>query len=119
MKLLVACWSGWLSLGCDDPLKSVELIAEPRVLGGRVEVDGDPKRAAPAPGELATASFLLAAPELSTSLGFAFAVCPSVARRSTRPDCASPPFADVLSANGDSDVPSITFQVPDDLDSSG
>jgi hypothetical protein len=28
----------WL-LGCDDPLKTVELIDEPRVLGARVEVD--------------------------------------------------------------------------------
>lgn len=119
MKLLVACWSGWLALGCDEPLEPVELIAEPRVLGGRVEVDGDPGRAAPAPGELATASFLLATPELSRSLGFAFAVCPGAPRRSTRPDCASPPFAEVFSANGDSDTPSITFQVPDDLEPSG
>lgn len=119
MKLLAACWAGWVSLGCDEPLKSVELIAEPRVLGGRVEVDGDPGRAAPAPGELATASFLLATPELSTSLGFALAVCPGVARRGARPDCASAPFAEVFGANGDSDTASVAFEVPDDLDPSG
>lgn len=119
MKLVVAGWAGWMALGCDEPLKPVELIAEPRVLGGRVEVDGDPGRAAPAPGELATASFLLATPELSQSLGFAFAVCPAVARRGTRPDCASAPFAEILSANGDSDTPSIPFEVPANLDPSG
>jgi hypothetical protein len=119
MKLLLACWAGWTLLGCDEPLKSVELIAEPRVLGGRVEVDGDPGRAAPAPGELATASFLLASPELSQPLGFAFAVCPTLERRGTRPECASAPFADVFSANGESDTPSITFEVPAELDPSG
>lgn len=117
--LLVACCAGWLALGCDDPLKPVDLVAEPRVLGGRVEVDGEPGRAAPAPGELATASFLLASPQLSQSLGFAFAVCPAVARRGTRSDCASAPFADVFSANGDSPTPSIGFEVPADLDPSG
>lgn len=119
MKLLVACWAGWLALGCDDPLLPVELVTEPRVLGGRVEVDGDPGRAAAAPGESATASFLLATPELSQSLGFAFAVCPGLPRRGTRPDCASAPFAEVFSANGESDTPSVAFEVPEDLDPSG
>jgi hypothetical protein len=119
MKLLLACCSGWLSLGCDEPLKPVELVAEPRVLGGRVEVDGDPGRAAPAPGELARASFLLATPELSPSFGFAFAVCPGAARRGARPACASAPFAEVLSENGESETPSIAFEVPAELDPSG
>jgi hypothetical protein len=119
MKSLVAGSLSWLALGCDEPLKSVELIAEPRVLGGRVEVDGDPGRAAPTPGERATASFLLATPELSPSLGFAFAVCPGAARRSSRPACAVAPFAAVFSENGASDTPSIAFEVPDDLDPSG
>mgnify|MGYP001548385363 CR=1 FL=1 len=119
MQLLLAGSLGWLALGCDDPLKPVELVAEPRVLGGRVEVDGDPGRAAPAPGELATASFLLATPELASSLGFALAVCPGVPRRGNRPDCASAPFSEVFSANGDSDTPSIGFEVPAELDPSG
>ena len=117
--LLVVGSLSWLSLGCEDPLLPVELVTEPRVLGGRVEVDGDPGRAAPAPGELATASFLLATPELSPSLGFAFAVCPGAPRRGTRPDCASAPFAEILSANGDSATPSIGFEVPSDLDPTG
>ena len=118
-KLLLACWSGWLALGCDEPLKPVELVAEPRVLGARVEVDGDAGRAAPAPGELATASFLLATPEVAPSLGFAFAVCAGAPRRGTRPACAEPPFDDVFSENGQSDAPSIAFEVPAELDPSG
>ncbi len=105
--------------GCDEPLKSVELVAEPRVLGGRVEVADDASRAAPAPGETATASFLLATPELQTPVGFAFAVCSAEPRRGSRPACAAPPFAEITSENGQLPTPSITFDVPADLDSSG
>jgi hypothetical protein len=69
----------WL-LGCDDPLKTVELVAEPRVLGARVEVEGEPTRAAPAPGESATVTFLLASPAVAQTLGFALMACPAAAR---------------------------------------
>jgi hypothetical protein len=108
----------WLS-GCDDPLKSVELVQEPRVLGARVEVAGDAGRAAPAPGESATATFFLASPELSTSLGFAFLACPAAPRESSRSACAAEPFAQVSSDNGAAPVASLSFDVPADLDPSG
>jgi hypothetical protein len=117
--LVVASLTGWLTLGCDEPLKSVELVAEPRVLGARVEVAGDAARAAPAPGETATASFLVAAPELHTSLGFAFAVCPAAPRRGSRPACAESPFSEISSADGQAATPRITFDVPAELDPSG
>lgn len=115
MTYLVA----WLTCGCDEPLKSVELVAEPRVLGARVEVAGDPARAAPAPGETATISILVAAPDLQPSLGFALAVCAAAPRRGGRAACTDPPFAVVSSADGQADSASIGFEVPADLDPSG
>jgi hypothetical protein len=111
-----------LSLGlwaCDEPLKSVELVAEPRVLGARVEVEVEPGRAAPLPGESATVSFLVAAPELELSLGFALAVCPAEPRRGARSSCAAEPFATVSSDNGDATIASLSFEVPSELDASG
>lgn len=111
-----------LSLGlwaCDDPLKSVELVAEPRVLGARVEVEGEPGRAAPMPGESATVSFLVAAPELELSFGFALAVCPAEPRRGARSSCATEPFAAVASDSAEATTASLSFEVPSELDASG
>jgi hypothetical protein len=108
-----------LELGCDEPLKSVELVAGPRVLGARVEVEGDAGRAAPAPGETATISFLVAAPELSPSLGFALAACPAAPRQSSRVACAAAPFARIASPNRQAATASLSFDVPADLAPSG
>ncbi len=116
MKYLQILGLGVLLAGCDDPLKSVELVAEPRVLGARVEVTRDPERAAPEPGEDATATFLLAAPALNQSLGFALSACPAAARNGTRGECDGAVFAQVSSKNGDADVASLRFEVPSDLD---
>src|SRR4051812_37037967 len=117
LSLSLLC--GWLSLGCDEPLKSVELITEPRVLGARVEVTGDSGRAAPAPGESATVTFLLAAPELSPSFGFALAACSAAARNGSRSACAAAPFSEISSQNGAAAAASLSFDVPADLDPSG
>lgn len=117
--LAIGFRTSWLTLGCDEPLKSVELVAEPRVLGARVEVAGDAARAAPAPGEAATASFLVAAPELSLSLGFALAACPAASRRGGRSACAAAPFAEVASDNAAGAIARLSFEVPADLDPSG
>jgi hypothetical protein len=105
--------------GCDDPLKSVELVAEPRVLGARVEVADDPGRAAPAPGERATATFLVASPDPSSTLGYALAACPAAERRGGRSACAAEPFATSSSANGEAPAASIELEVPAGLDPNG
>jgi hypothetical protein len=110
---------GWLLLGCDDPLKSVELVSEPRVLGARVEVEGDPGRAAPAPGETATVSFLLAAPELATPLGYALIACAAEPRQGGRSGCAGEPFASARRDGGETTPASLEFTVPDSLDPAG
>jgi hypothetical protein len=108
----------WL-LGCDDPLKTVELIEEPRLLGARTEVMADAGRAAPAPGETATVTFLLASPAVAQTQGFALAACPAVARRGARSECAAEPFAQIVSADGQSDTVSLSFEVPANLDPAG
>src|SRR6478609_620047 len=111
--------TGLLLLGCDDPLKTVELIEEPRVLGARVEVQGDSTRAAPAPGESATVTLLVASPELEPTLGFALATCAAAPRQGSRGSCAGPIFAQNSAENGEQPAPRLEFQVPEDLDPSG
>jgi hypothetical protein len=106
-------------LGCDEPLKSVELVDEPRLLGARVEVDGEPERAAPAPGERARARFLLATPEPLEPLGFALWACAAAERGSSRAECAGEPFASVNSAAGEASEASLELEVPAELDASG
>lgn len=110
---------GLLLLGCDDPLKTVELVEEPRLLGARVEVLDDAGRAAPAPGETATVTFLLASPALAQTQGFALAACSATARRSARTECASEPFAQIVSQDGEADSVSLTFEAPAELDPTG
>jgi hypothetical protein len=105
-------------LGCDDPLKTVELIEEPRVLGARVEVEGDAWRAAPAPGETARATLLVATPELRPTLGFSLKVCAAAARNGARSACASPPFART-SVDASASEPELQFEVPAELDPRG
>lgn len=119
MKRIATLLFGLGLWGCDDPLKSVELIEEPRVLGARVEVMDAPETAAPAPGESASVRFFLASPQLSQSLGFALAACPAAERNGSRSACAGDVFATVSSANGDAPEASLSFDVPADLDASG
>src|SRR4051812_26650513 len=108
-----------VTLGCDEPLKSVELVAEPRVLGARVEVQGDAGRAAPAPGETAVVSFLVASPQLAPSLGFALAACSAAPRQGARTACAAAPFARSTGENRAAARARLSFDVPADLDASG
>jgi hypothetical protein len=118
VKATYAVIMGIALMGCDDPLKSVELIAEPRVLGARVEVLGDPGRAAPAPGESATATFLMASPASPLPLGYALAACPAAPRQGGRSGCAAEPFASVSRDNAEQ-LPTLDFEVPSDLDAAG
>lgn len=115
LKIAAALWL----LGCDEPLKTVELIDEPRVLGARVEVEGEPARAAPAPGERARARFLLAAPEPLQGPGFALSACSATVRQGGRSDCAGEPFASVVSEAGVAEEASLEFEVPIELDPRG
>jgi len=110
---------GLLLGGCDDPLKTVELVEDPRVLGARVEVEGDAGRAAPAPGEHATVTLLVATPELEPSFGFALSACAAAPRQGARGRCAGPAFSQISAENGEQAPPRLELQVPGDLDPRG
>lgn len=105
------------SAGCDDALTRVDLVANLRVLGARVEVEGEPGRASPAPGEAAAVRWLAADRHPEPELGWAFAVCAAAPSGSSLPACAGEPFA---TATADVPVigePRVEFVVPEDVES--
>jgi hypothetical protein len=108
---------GSASFGCDDPLKRVDLVAEMRVLGARVEVQGAPERASPAPGEMATVRWLVADREPEPLLGWAFAICEAGPPGGSLPTCAGPPFATASANVPVPGEPRVDFMVPDDTES--
>jgi len=61
--------------GCGDPLVERENIVDTRVLGARVEVAGEPSRAAPAPGESATVRWLVVDPAEPQPRSWTLAAC--------------------------------------------
>lgn len=92
--------------GCGDTLDPGSLVTRSRVVGARVEVDGDPTRAWPAPGETATVRWIVANPDAAPPMAWALAVCLST------PDglgCAAAPFA---SEAGSGEVPVAHIVVP-------
>lgn len=100
------------STGCGDPLKPLELIEDLRVLGARVEVDGALERANPAPGERATARWLLAAPKVAPSVGWSLEACVLGEGGGSLPSCDGKPFASAASAGPELGAPTLTFDVP-------
>lgn len=101
--------------GCDDPLKSVDRIEEPRPLAARVEVAGDPTRVNPAPGETVRVTWLVATPSGDAFSGFALAACAARPQNDGLASCVGEPFA-LAAAPADSQRPSFEFVVPEDLD---
>jgi hypothetical protein len=76
---------------CAEEFDPPSLIEKTRVLGATVQVVGDPMRATPRPGETATVTWIMAAPEALPLLGWLFVVC----RYGTSPAeaCAPMPLA--------------------------
>ncbi len=112
MKRLLGCFLVLGAAACGDPLKPVELVTEPRVLGARVEVEGAPDRASPLPNESATVRWLVATPELDPPLGWAFEACAAENPGGALPECADAPFASALQADPLPGVPQLVFTVP-------
>ena len=83
--------AGASSLGCGPTFDPSSLIEKTRVLGARVEVNGAPERATPLPGETATVTWLIAAPDITPPLGWAFALCKPAP--GTALGCAGDPLA--------------------------
>jgi hypothetical protein len=100
---------------CGDPLKPVYLVNEPRVLAARIEVIGDPGRAAPAPGERVSIRFLVGAPDPGPVLGWALFACVAAPPGASLPGCAEPPFSSVLSEPAAAE-PVFEFDVPMQLE---
>jgi hypothetical protein len=103
--------------GCDDPLKRVDLVTDARVLGARVEVQGEPERASPLPGETARVRWLVADREPMPVLGWAFAVCEAAPPGGSLPSCAGDPFATASADVPAPGEPFIEFSVPGAIDS--
>ena len=90
---------GVAAIACDDPLKPAEQVDSLRVLAARVEVEGDPERAAPNAGESASVRWLVAAPEGEPALGWALSVCFARPNNVGLSGCAEPPFASALTCS--------------------
>jgi len=104
-----------LALGCDEPLSQVELIDKTRVVGARVEVAGDPSRAAPLPGESVTVRAWVVAPEPEPAFAYDLLSCVAVESSSTVPTCDGPALATATSLAPVAGEPSIAFDAPAEL----
>src|SRR6187431_1822121 len=105
------------SVACDDALTRVDLMANLRVLGARVEVDGEPGRASPAPGESAAVRWLVADRRPEPPLGWAFSVCAAAPPGGNLPACAGEPFATATNDVPSPGEPRIDFVVRGDVGS--
>jgi len=101
--------------GCGDPLKKPQLIEDTRVIGARTEVQGDPSRAWPRPGEAASVRWLVAYPGDPVPVSWAFQVCPAEDVAFGVPKCDSPPFESVRQLNPSVDEPRVDLVVPPEL----
>ena len=77
---------------CGDMLENGGRLDRPRVLGVRVDVEGDPTRASPAPGETATLRWLVASADDVPWSG-AVTACIGAPTQTGFPSCAGEPFA--------------------------
>ena len=99
---------------CDDPLSAVEAIDKTRVVGAKIEVAGDPTRAAPLPGEDVVVRFLVLAPDPEPTFAFALTACVAADSASDLTTCAGEPLATAASLSPVPDAPSIAFVAPAD-----
>jgi hypothetical protein len=110
---MLALISSLALAGCGEPLKAAELLEETRVLGARVEVEGDPERAAPGPGERATVRWFVASPaDERPALGWAFSACAAAPVQNGLPLCAAAPFGRYTSTVADAADPSFVLELP-------
>jgi hypothetical protein len=97
---------------CDDPLSQIEAIDKTRVVGAKIEVAGDPTRAAPLPGEDVFVRFVVLSPEPEPSFAFALTACVAADSAADLTTCAGEPLATAASLIPSPDAPSIAFVAP-------
>lgn len=100
-------------VGCVDSFDSPTEINAPRLLGGRLEVEGDAARATPRPGERVTLSWWLVAPEEVPEASHGFLAC-AAPPGATAPVCAGEPFEITISPVPSTDTPVFSFTVPEE-----
>ncbi len=105
--------SAVLMIACGDPLLDPQRIQGLRVLGARVEVEGSPLEARPAPGEAATVRFWVVDPDGPALPSWALRVCVAEPTSYGAPICASPPFASAEQLLAGASEPTLDFQVPE------
>ncbi len=103
------------SVGCGDPLKEAQRVEELRVLGARVEVEGSPERATPAPGEPFRVSVLVRDPSGIPETVWALRACRSPDATRGVPRCTGDPFAFTESDGPSRDAPVLEGALPEDV----
>jgi hypothetical protein len=103
-----------LATGCDDPLVHVELIEKTRILGAKVEVAGDPTRAAPLPGEDVLVRWLVAAPDPDATFAYRFEACVALDSPSDLASCSGDALAVGESIDPAPGAPTVAFTAPAD-----
>src|SRR5262245_1494046 len=94
-----------LAAGCSSDLPVASTLERTRVLGARLEIAADPGRAEVAPGESASAVWIVAGPAAPATLDWAFALCTTGGA-----DCADAPQP---IATGSGTPVSVAFTTPD------
>ena len=95
-----------LTAGCaGNDLPSGSYLDHDRALGVRIEVDGDPSRASPNPGEVVTARWIVAGPDQTTNVAWTLGACIGHAT-----GCDGDPFA---VESGSSRDPQVSVAVPE------
>lgn len=112
MRTLLTVTLGLCLLGCDDPLAYPQDIDRLRVLGARVSVNGDSRRAWPRPGDSVSLEWLVVDPEPEPQLGWRFEVCPGTAGSRGLPECADEVFASAEAFALSPEAPRFDFDVP-------
>lgn len=113
-KLFISTLLALTAVACGDPLKDAQRIEELRVLGARVDIDGEPGRATPAAGESASVEWLLADPSGLPPLAiWHMLVCVAESNAFGVPFCRDEPLHSVEQTEPSDTVPAISFTVPD------
>jgi hypothetical protein len=102
----------FFGMGCGPDFDPPSLVTETRVVGARVDVAGGEDRASPAPGEDATVTWLVTAPEATPPLQWAFALCKPALPNDL--DCGAPPFA-IFTGAGATPIIPVTMPTADAL----
>jgi hypothetical protein len=78
-----------LAAACGDPFDPAWLVVDSRVLGARAEVEGDPARAWPRPGETVSVTWFVVDEDSARPLAWAFAWCPAAPTAFGEPFCVA------------------------------